>query len=222
MQALTTLQQVWWCTHTFGLGETLTRALRRLKGVEVAHSLCIFLLDLKEPAPARRPFPREMVTRELTKEALAACRIDEDLPALDRLQAEFTRGARLFGVLRGQDLLAINWVTDCWGDLAYVRRPRVTFPEGTAYTYGARVAAPYRRLGIGTLLKQEVIAAMRKEGYDRVVLAANIADPGVLEWHRLNGFRLWGSIRYLRWRGRDLWWTRRTPLGRRLPHLLSF
>ena len=209
----------------FGPGETITRLLRGLRVAEVAHSLSILTRELRPQEPAgavRRPVPDGLIVREISSEKLAGYRQGEGLPSSDFFQKEFSRGARLFGAVRGEDLLAVNWVNHQWGDLTHIRRPSVTFSQGTAYLCGAEVALEHRGQGIGSLLKQELFALLRKEGYERVAVAAYLLDPRVHRWHRMNGFSLWGNISYFRWRGRDFWWTRLTPLGRRMPGLLSF
>lgn len=213
------------CVRDFGAGETLTRAARDLRLVEVAHSLSLYTEEVDRAwssRPSDRPPLNRAVVRELSQEELAGLRQAEGLPPPEFYQKEFGRRARLLGLVRDKELLAVNWFNHRWGDLAYIKRPSVTFPEGTVYMHGARVALAHRGQGIGTFLKQQLFRVLKKEGYSLGVVAAYIANPKVHRWHQLNGFERWGNISYFRWAGRDFWWTRLTSSGRQRPGLLSF
>jgi GNAT superfamily N-acetyltransferase len=160
--------------------------------------------------------------REVLLQEAASLRYADDFESADATQRRFANGSRLFAALEpGGQVVAVSWVNPSHAYLRHVKRDQVPLRRGSVYLHGGATALAYRRRGIGSALRQYLADQLSHQGALRMVSAVFPDNAPALAWHAGNGLQRWGRITYLRWRGREIWWTHVTAYGRQHPQLLE-
>jgi len=206
----------------FGAVEMIGCFLHSIRLLRKYKSLDFYYWDLTRLPNARIQMPTELTFCEVTAQEYSALPFAEGLLPEEKIRKQFDRGARLFVVREGEIVIAMNWVHDKVADLSSINIPQVTFQRGTVYSYLSIVAPAYRQRGIGSLLKKNLLARMRDEGYLKIFLAIFLKEVAPHKWQRANGFKHWGRVTYIDFRVNHFWWTRVTQEGRCYPNLFIF
>ncbi len=227
MNALTQFERGWRCFKEEGPTETFYRLLHRLRLVSVHHALDIYLKEMGEgPEKHLADEGLHLNFREIFPDEIERFRYPEEFRFFDGsspiqlMQKVFTEKMRFFAALDGDLLIALNGVNTKIANLWSLKKQSLPLPGGTVYLDNAMTAPQYRRRGIGSALRSYMMHLLREEGYRRVILATHPDNKGAARWQESQGFQRWGRIRYLKWRGKDIWKYEWTPLGRREPNLI--
>ncbi len=213
------LRQIWRCYRDFGADETLCRILNRLKLFSSVHSLDFYMKELGETEANSSPSPDNF--REISREEMTSFRVAEGMPPRQEFQKQFDRGSRLFAALKRDEVIAVNWTSTLFADLAHIRRPHVPLQKKMVYTYGLIVSPLYRKQGVAVSLKQFILRMLACEGFQLIFLAVFLKNVKISRWHKKNGFIKWGRVFNFHCFGKDFWWTRLTSIGKKYPHLLT-
>jgi len=215
--------------RNYGLDETILKILERLRLISVLHTFDFVykeLDDSKDFVPSKVESVYEtkgiqLECREINVMELEQLNYAEGMYSIEILRAHFGRGLRFFAAFYENVVAAVMGVHKHYAHLSYVNRPLVHLPSGIVYMNCALTAPAYRNLGIGSILRTYVLNQVHKEGYQVVIGTIFVYNRSALRWNLRNGFKRWGRVSYIKWRGRDFWWTRLTKVGRRHPHLLD-
>ncbi len=212
------LRQAWRCYRDFGADESLLRFFSHLKLISEASSLDFFICDLESFRPDGL---NTQNIREISKIEFEKFRLADGLRPRGDFDKQFSRGSRLMAATAGDTLVGINWINTQFADLTQIRRPHLTFPKDTLYSYGLLISSGHRSKGIGRLLKQFVLQKLKNEGWRFAFIAAYVRNIQLSRWHEKNGFARWGRVFYWKFLGKERRMTRLTKLGRKYPRLLS-
>lgn len=201
------------------MAQALGRLLADLKLVAKYHTLDFYFMDLSSLLAAGPVAPPSATFREVQSDEWEKLNCAEGLLPPEEIREQFARGSRLFVVLEAGTVIAMNWTSEKFADLKHINRPRVTFPKGTIYSYGAMVSPAYRKRGIGSFMKQSLLRILHSEGYRLFFAAVFLKKVAPHRWHQANGFKRWGRVTYIDLRVTEFWWTRLTKEGKQYPEL---
>lgn len=206
----------------YGIVLTFLRILHYLRLISVLHSFEIVGTDGAFEATGGTPSGNEnkgqFRFQEIQESELEKLRFADGMYSIETMKMHFASGLRFFAAFDGDFVVAVNGFHPNCADLVYVKMPHVKLPEKVGYFNCALTAPSYRNRSIGSALKQYRLAQVQSEGYKALFAAVFVENRDALRWNLRNSFQYLGRITYLKWRGRDFWIKRLSPVVRRYAH----
>lgn len=212
-----------------GIVETFCHILHRLRIISVLHTFNLVFqelenctsdsLDGRECAYQRKGM--ELIFREIKEDELENLEYADGMYSYEIMRKHFRRGMRFFAAFYQGVVISVNGVNTRYAHLDYIGMSLVHLPEKVAYMNCALTVESFRNLEVGAVLRRYILDQIYNEGYRMVIAAIYPDNQGALRWNLRNGFKLWGKILFIKWRGQNFWWRRLTKKGRRYPHLLD-
>ncbi len=226
---LTTVSKLYKSLRNDGSAETILKILHRLRLLSVLHTFDFVYLEFegsKDAVPSKvesvyKTNGIELKCREINADELEHLNYADGMYSIETLRAHFERGLRFFGAFQKGMLVTVHGFHSSRAHLTYINRPLVYLPFGVVYLNCGFTTPAYRNLGIGSVLRIYMLDQIEREGYRAVVGAIFVHSQGALRWNLRHGFKQWGRVSYVKWHGRDFWWTRLTEVGQRYSHLLD-
>lgn len=212
----------------YGFAETVLKVLHRLRIISVHHTFEFIFKELEATYPSAF---QEMVVningnenvfiREIKEYELDALDFVDGMYSLDTFRAHFSKGMRFFAAFYNNQVVSVNGAHMTHANLVYIGMPNIALPKDLAYINCALTSPKFRSLSIGTKLRDFALSIVQKDGINWIFGAVFIENKKAMVWNLRNGFQYWGRISYIQLLGRNFWFRRLSPAGRRCRFLFD-